>query len=240
LQREIVNRKYVNDMLLNCTRRLAIAIVASVVAAAPAVYGNPPKDILLVPPLDLPELARQSGDAMLLYRTHSGRTLLYIEESRGTSLAVFDVTDPVRIKGRGTVKLDATEPFDFVSALGKQEELIRFRQSRADAVLDLRKEKIPTIRAVPEPKSPGSITNPTDDEFTFTGQESQAQSAQTCEAGDISRVFDVSQVRENVTNCATGTTFLLADNGLFVIRRPTAERDQRERETTWFWQHTGG
>jgi hypothetical protein len=46
-------------------------------------------------------------------------------------------------------------------------------------------------------------------------------------------------VREEVTNAGTGTTFLLAENGLFLIRRPAVEQNQRRREQEWFWQHNG-
>jgi hypothetical protein len=49
----------------------------------------------------------------------------------------------------------------------------------------------------------------------------------------------VKQVREQVTNAGTGTTFLLTENGLFLIRRPAVESDKRRREQEWFWQHTG-
>jgi hypothetical protein len=47
-------------------------------------------------------------------------------------------------------------------------------------------------------------------------------------------------VLDTVTNSATGTTFLLTENGLFLIRRPAVERDKRLREQEWFWQHNGG
>jgi hypothetical protein len=189
-------KRNVGRKSLKCIRQIAIAIVASGVVAATAVHANPSNNVVLVPPTDLPELARQSGDAMLLHETSDDRTLLYIEQNRGARLAIFDVTDPVHIKGEGSVKLDATGPFDFVSPLGKQAELIRFRQGH--------------------------------------------EVVETANTRDFSRVFDVKQVREEVTNAGTGTTFLLTENGLFLIRRPAAEWDKRQREREWFWEHTGG
>jgi hypothetical protein len=77
---------------------------------------------------------RQPGEAMFLHDTVDGRTLLNIEQNQGARLATFDVTDPVHIKGDGSVQLDASGPFDFISPLGNQAELVRFRQ-RQDAVL---------------------------------------------------------------------------------------------------------
>jgi hypothetical protein len=182
-------------------------------------------------------LARQSGNAMLLHETSDGRTLLYIEQNRGARLATFDVTDPVHIKGEGFVQLDATGPFDFVSPLGKQAELIRFRQGHEDAVLDLRKERLPNLGAVQGLTLQGPITHLGNDGFTVTSQVPQMPTATT---QDLSRVFDVKQVREEVTNAGTGTTFLLTENGLFLIRRLAVESDKRRREREWFWEHTGG
>jgi hypothetical protein len=188
-------------------RRIAVAIVASGIVAATAVHADPSNLIVLVPPTELPELARQSGDAMFLHETSAGRTLLYIEQDQGARLATFDVTDPVHIKGEGSVQLDVGGPFDFVSPLGTQAELIRFRQDHEDAVLDLHKERVPQLKA---------------------------------RLGDDGYTDTVPALREEVTNSATGTTFLLTENGLFLIRRPAVERDMRLREQEWFWQHNGG
>src|ERR1700687_763656 len=106
-------KDYMIGKLSGCLRRVAIAIVTSGLVAAPAAYARASSNIILVPPTDLPELARQSGDAMLLYETIDDRTLLYIEQNQDARLAIFDVTDPVHIKGEGSVQLDASEPFDF-------------------------------------------------------------------------------------------------------------------------------
>jgi hypothetical protein len=230
-------KRNVGGKSLKRSRQIAIAIVASGVVAATAVHANPSNNIVLVPPTDLPELARQSGDAMLLHETSDGRTLLYIEQNRGARLATFDVTDPVHIKGEGSVQLDATVPFDFVSPLGKQAELIRFRQGHEDAVLDLRKERVPNLEAVQGLTLQAPITHLGNDGFTVASQVPQMPSAN---AQDLSRVFNVKQVREEVTNAGTGTTFLLTENGLFIIRRLAVEWDKMRREREWFWEHTGG
>jgi hypothetical protein len=239
-------KRNVGGKSLKSTRQIAIAIVASGVVAATAVHASPSNNIVLVPPTDLPELARQSGDAMLLHETSDGRTLLYIEQNRGARLATFDVTDPVHIKGEGSVQLDATGPFDFVSPLGKQAELIRFRQGHEGAVLDLRKERVPNLGAVQALTLQGPITHLGNDGFTVTSQVPKLPSGreyqvvETANTQDLSRVFDVKQVREEVTNAGTGTTFLLTENGLFLIRRLAVEWDKRRREREWFWEHTGG
>jgi hypothetical protein len=245
-QGEIAMQRNAGGKLSKSSRQVAIAIVASAVVAATAVSANPSNNTVLVPPTRLPELARQSGDAMLLHETSDGRTLLYIEQNLGALLATFDVTDPVYIKDEGSVQLDTAGPFDFVSPLGKQAELIRFRQGHEAAVLDLHKEKVPNLKVGQGLTLRGPITHLGNDGFTVTSQASQMQPAQehqvveTANAQDLRRAFDVKQVREEVTNASTGTTFLLTENGLFLIRRPAVESEKRRREQEWFWEHTGG
>ena len=56
---------------------------------------------------------------------------------------------------------------------------------------------------------------------------------------DLSRVFDVKKVREEVTNAGTGTTFLLTENGLFLVRRPAVEWDKSGAAREWLFVHIG-
>ena len=230
-------KQYVSTKFSKNSRRMALAVAVSAVMAATAVHANPSNNIVLVPPADLPELARQSGDAMLLRETTDGRTLLYIEQNRGSQLSTFDVTDPVHVKGTGSVRLEPSGPFDFLSPAGKQGELIRFRQGQ-EAVLDLHTGQSVTLQ--------GRVTRPGDDGFTVAGQATDVPSDRDHQVvgmtspQDLNRVVDVKQVREEVTNQATGTTFLLTQNGLYLVRRPAVERNKRERDQAWFFQHSGG
>jgi hypothetical protein len=223
-----------------------MAIMASGIVFVPTVHANPFNRIVLVPPTDLPELARQSGDAMLLNETSDGRTLLYIEQNQGARLATFDVTDPVHIKGEGSVQLDASGPFDFVSPLGEKAELIRFRQGHGDAVLDLHKESAPTLKPVQGLTLQGPITHLGNDGFTATSPATEMPSARNIQATEFastqefSHVFDVKQVREEAANARTGTSFLLTGSGLFLIRRPAVEWNNWQRQREWFFAHNGG
>jgi hypothetical protein len=227
------------------SRQIAAALLAGGVAAASGVHAGPLASIILVPPIELPEPARRSGDAMLLHETPDGRTLLYIEQDAGSRLATLDVTDPGHIKSEGTVQLAAPGPFDFVAPLGKQTELIRLRQGHEDAVLDLHREKVPNLKLVPGLSLQGPIERLGDEGFMVTSEVSESEPTRdyqvvaTADAADESRVLDVKQVRDEVTNAGTGTTFLLTDNGLYLIRRPAVESDKRRREQEWFWEHAG-
>jgi hypothetical protein len=52
----------------------------------------------------------------------------------------------------------------------------------------------------------------------------------TAASEDVNRVVDVKQVSEEIAKNDTGTTFLLAAGGLYVIRRPAAEMDKKLRD----------
>jgi hypothetical protein len=184
-------RENVHDSLSDRIRRAALMIVAGGIMAAPAVHADPFTNAVLVPPSDLPVLAQQSGEAMLLHETVDGRTLLYVEQQQGARLAVFDVTNPAHIKGENSVQLDASGPFDFVSPLGDQAELVRFRQSDEDAVLSFPRVKVPSLKKLQIQALPDQISRPVNTGFSVKGD--------------------------------TGTTFMLRENGLYVIRRPYLE-----------------
>jgi hypothetical protein len=52
----------------------------------------------------------------------------------------------------------------------------------------------------------------------------------TANSQALERVFDVAQVRAEISNNDTGTTFLLTQSGLYLIRRPAAESSAWLRE----------
>src|SRR5271163_31576 len=161
-------KEYAGDKLSKCLRRVAMTIAVSGLVTA-AVHANPSNNIVLVPPTDLPALARQSGEAMLLNETIGGRTLLYVEQNEGSRMAIFDVTDPGHIRGEGSVPLDAPGPFDFISPVGNQAELVRFRQGDGNGVLDLHKERAPSLKAAPGLTLKGPVTRLGNDGFTVSG-----------------------------------------------------------------------
>jgi hypothetical protein len=166
-------------------------------------------------------------------------TLLYIEQNLGGRLVILDVTDPAHVTGEGSVDLDARGPFDFVSELGDWQELVRFRHSQTDAVLDLRKAGAPALEAVQGLTSLGP-TMLLGDGFTVTSQTDPSaraprdyQVVDTADSKEPTLLSIVKQVREEITNAETGTTFLLASDGLYLIRRPFEELSKWLRETKY-------
>ena len=222
-------RRNAGEKLSSKTSRLALAIVLWGLSMA-SLYANPTNDIVLVPPTSLPTLARQRGEAMFLHDTGDGRVFLYVEQREGAQLAIFDVTDPAHVRGEGSVQLDAPGPFDFVADLGKRGQLVRFRGGQGDAVLDLR--RIPILKRVPGLESPNSTVLLANDGSRLAGQPAATvgQAAvrdykvfQSGESPSDDRVLEVRQVRQEMTNGDTGTTFLLAENGLYLVRRLALE-----------------
>jgi hypothetical protein len=204
-------RENLSGKLSKRLRRTAIAIAASGMAAT-IIHANPSNSTVLVPPADLPELARQGGEAMLLHETIDGRTLLYIEQNQGARLAALDVTDPPHVKGKGSVQLEASGAFDFMFPLGDRAELVRYREGQGDAVLDLR--EVPKLNKLE------------DLDYAAYGDRQAARDYQVVDSEvsrELSHVFDVKQVRQETTNAATGTTFVLTENGLYLIRQPRVE-----------------
>jgi hypothetical protein len=228
-------------------RRALVAFVATGTLAAPAAYSRISNNLVVVPPTDLPELARQTGEAMLLHETIDGRTHLYIEQNHGAQLAMFDVTDPGHVKGEGSVQVDAPGPFDFVSTLGDRAEVVRFREGKGSAVLDLHKANVPTLTKVQGLTLQGATVALGDDGFTITSPADSntrsvrdVQVVDTGSLGDLNHVFDVREVREELTKRDTGTTFLLTQSGLYVVRRPVVERENEFRERERMLRYAGG
>jgi hypothetical protein len=152
--------------------QLTLAAAAALIMTSHIAARNRSSKVILLRPTELPELARVTGQAMVLRATGDGRTFLYVEQNEGARLAIFDVTDLGKIKQEPAAQLDTPGSFDFVSSLGDHAELIRFRDGQGEAVLDLHKAKLPTIKFVPGLKFDGSTERLVGDAFTIANQAS--------------------------------------------------------------------
>jgi hypothetical protein len=218
-------------------RQLAVAAAACGAVTSPAAFAQPVSNLILVPPAELPEVVRQSGDAMLLQKRSDGSTLLYIEQNQGANIAVLDVSDPSRIRSDGAAHLDAPGPFDFVFSMGHDGELVRFRKDQGEAVLDLHKVKSPRLNRVQGLTFHGAIARLGEDGIIVTNQDDlpaqrtrDYQVVDTADVQSLGHVFDVKDVQEELTDSSTGATFLLTEKGLYLIRRPAVEMEKVSRE----------
>ena len=131
------------------------------------------------------------------------------------------------------MQVDAPGAFDFVSSLNDYAELVRFRNSQDEAVLDLHKVKVPTLKTVPGLKFQGSTERLGEDGLMVTEQPGAQSDASdpNYQVVDLSNplnpnpVGDVKNVLEKITNDETGTTFLLTPDGLYLVRRPAVEEE---------------
>ena len=218
--------------------QLTLTAVAALTLAGHAEARNyPSKKVIVVRPSNLPELARVTGQAMLLHATGDGRTHLYIEQNQGAQLAIFDVTDPANVIQEGSAQLNASGEFDFVSSLGDYAELVRFRNGQGEAVLNLHKVKVPTLNIIQGMGFQGSTERLGDDGFIVADQpKAQSDADPNYRVVDLSNplhpnpIADVKQVFEKITNDETGTTFLLTADGLYLIRRPAVEEEYEIHE----------
>jgi hypothetical protein len=223
----IKSRAHSDSRRSRSLRWTTLAIVATAAIAAQTVDAHVASRIVVVPPKDLPESVRQPGEAMFLHEEIDGKTLLYIEQKSGGQLAILDVTDPTHVTREGSVQLDAPGPFDFVSQLGDRKELVRFRQSQTETVKGL------TSGGATELLGRGgfTVTSRVHANADATAPASRDyQVVDTADSKEPTLVQTVRQVREETTNDETGTTFLLANDGLYLIRRPVQETAKWIRE----------
>ena len=229
--------------------QLTVAAVAAFTLTGPAEAKSHANRIIVERPAQLPELAQVPGQAMTLRATGDGRTILYIEQNQGARLAIFDVTDPAHIKQVGSAQVDAPGAFDFVSSLGDNAELVRFRNGQGEAILNMRKVKAPILNTIQGLDLQGSTQRLGDDGFIVAQSATQptrlsgVNDPTDYEVVDISNplhpntVADMKRVIEEITNDETGTTFVLTPDGLYLVRRPAVEEENFIHE--WQMSHPG-
>jgi len=201
----------------------------------PAEIRSKSQELIVVQPQDLPEGAQMPGNSLFLHSDSSGDTYLYIEQQQGAHLTIFDVTDPSKIKLAGSVALNVPGVFDFVRPLDGHAELVRFRDSKGVGLLDLHKAKAPTLRMISGLSESGSTQSLGETGFLMINEPYNYVRAtiRDYQVVDISSPSEpvllatVKEVRHEVVNSDTGTTFLLGSEGLTVVRRTSVENDYK-------------
>jgi hypothetical protein len=225
---------------MNTKGFLATIILAATTLTASAATRPRPKTIVVESPANLPLLAQNDADAMYLYETGDGRTLLYIEVQDGRAVNALDVTDPGNIKGISQTEIPAASAFDFVQPVGDQAVLIRYRDGSGIALLNLKHYRQPVLvesgafdknnlsetlgqtglllASSPEPHQPASRR------FAETGE---YQVVDTANAAQPLLLAMVSDVRQRLAKNDTGTLFVLNKDRVTVIRRPRMELEHQ-------------
>ena len=216
--------------------KIAKITVAAVFAATVSVQANArthSKSIVVESPADLPEMAQRSSEAMYLQETGSGRTLLYLEQDKGRTLGILDVTDPGTIRAIARVSIPATSPYDFVETLHDSAALIRYRDHSGFAVISFKKFKKPVLTEAPQFQHPADA-----EPLGHSGLLLVSRAISNTPAPDPQyEVIDISNpskptelatvpgVKQRLVRRETGTSFFLSNSGLTVVRRLSVEAD---------------
>jgi hypothetical protein len=220
--------------------RTVITVAASsfLVVQAPAEVHSKTNELIVVQPKDLPEQAQMTGNSFFLYSDNVGSTYLYVEQQQGARLTAFDVTDPSHITVVASTPITGPGAFDFVRPLGGHGELVRFRDNKSVAVLDLHKVKAPTLHTINGLAEAGGTETLGESGFLMVNEPYNYVRAtpRDYQVVDISSPSEpallatVALVKHKLVRDDTGTTFLLGSEGLTVIRRPRVEADYQSHE----------
>jgi hypothetical protein len=211
-----------------------VAAAAVLTSTAEAEIHSKSQELVVMEARDLPEQVQTPGNSFFLHSDNTGSTYLYVEQQRGARLSVFDVTNPAHIKLEVSTPMATEGAFDFVRPLGDQAELVYFRDSQKEAVLDLRKAQRPVFRVVSTATDLGQSETLGENGLLVTSQvhtyvPAIARDYQVIDiaASDPTQLVTVKDVKHRVTNDETGTTFLLGSNGLTVVRRLSVENNYK-------------
>jgi hypothetical protein len=179
--------------------------------------------LIVVSPNKMPAETHQPGIAMTLHLVDPQTLYLYVEEQDIRKLAVYDVTDPGKIKLKKITQLNAAGTYDFVQSAGPSLELIRYRQSGHLAVLDLSKPKEPILSEVDSvarwpyivPRKLANSPNLSGGSLTDYVVLASASSQP---------LWTIKGVLQEATDSGNDTTYLLGRDGLTEIRDIQAER----------------
>ncbi len=199
---------------------LVLSIVLTIgVSWAGASRRTPKTGTIIVSRAALPQQAEGPSQNLVLYSNKVGNAYLYLEQRNGARLTVLDVTEPDHIRLAAVVETGLSKPYIFVEPVGESVELIRFRDGSGDALLNLHKPKAPRITLV---YGDVALSAPTS---CLTSQSSQpeTQDVPITDTSVAEETIVVPHVIRQATREETGTTFLLNDRGLTVIRRLAAE-----------------
>jgi LVIVD repeat len=223
---------------------VAMAAIAGLLLTLPiqAQIKSHSGNLIVEQPADLPEMAQTPGQALFLYQGGDGETYLYVEQHNGGRLAIFDATDPAKIKAVAAVPVKAPGAFEFVRPLNDRTELVRFRDSGQLVELDLKEPKSPTLKTG-DPLGKGHTESlgqsglvMLNGHYRYVGAE-----AHDYHLVDVSNpagptpLATIKQVKHKLVNEETGTTYLLGSDGLTVIRRPRVEEDYKIEQIQEEW-----
>ena len=214
-----------------CSAALALTMVSNHANA----YVRPN---LVVQPL----ASTQGAQDLLLHADDNGSVFLYVEQQQGALLSVYDVTNPAHMTLVASVQTKAHGSYDFVSAIGNC-ELIAFRDGSGSAVIDLNHAKVPKLEMIEAQVgnatellgNSGYLSSGFVTAAPIASAATQPRMVQVMETAAAAHrlVSTVVDVTKQVRRRETGTTFLLGENGVTVVRQINTERAYEQELALW-------
>jgi hypothetical protein len=205
-------------LILGLTPRMAIGAKLS-----------PNPDIQIVPASALPVETQQPAQDVLLYSNRFYDAWLYLEQKHGSRLLVLDVSEPSKIRLVATVSTGLTKPFYLVPVPRKRYAIARFRDGSGEELLDLTLPRAPRLTAASMQFDKPCAT---ESSVTYPGVELRVSDSVAGEGQDVVIVqpgkaplliATVPHVTHRTFRSATGTLFLIGEQGLTVVRQHSAE-----------------
>lgn len=222
-----------NKQLDRSWKQVAIFLIGAVALFGSANAQQPHSNSVIVEqPESLPELARDTGIALDLNTdSGDGSAYLYVEQEDGRRLVVFNVSDPARLRVVRVIKLSAAGPFDFVKRVGGSSILIRYRNDQREALLDVHKAKAPELKTLSgtayfgrlEALAPSTYLAISDPVLGTSKAPRDYQVIDASNPADPAVLYTARTVIDSTTRDETGTTFLLGESGLTIVRNPEME-----------------
>jgi hypothetical protein len=204
-----------------------------------AVSKQRSNSIVIEAPGDLPEMAQRHSEGMYLHTNGTGQAFLYLEQDQGRTLAILDVSDPASIRESRRITVDAKSSYDFVQYMGKSLVLVRYRDGSGYAAINVGENKQPVLTVMTGLPDSSMIQNIDQHTVLFASTNSlgKATGNNQVEVVDFSNpsapvaLVTVHGLVQKLDRQDTGTVFLLGDNGLTVLRRPSLEEEYQLEST---------
>jgi hypothetical protein len=217
--------------------KILVAVVFAVTLMVQAQAKTQSKSVVVEFPSDLPEIAQRQSEAMYLYDTEHGQTLLYLEQNVGRTLAILDVTDPSHIRAVGQASVPARAPYDFVRDASDSAALVEYRDHSGFALVSFKKYKRPVLvdtrwqyPARAETLGTNSLLLISTPTASLLAPDPRYQVVDVSNPSKPATLATIDGVQERLERQDTGTVFLLARDGLTVVRRPHVEEEYEAHE----------
>jgi hypothetical protein len=214
------------------SRKILVAVVFAATVMVQAQAKTQSKSVVVESPSDLPEIAQRQSEAMYLYDTEHGQTLLYLEQNAGRTLGILDVRDPARIRAIRQVFVDARGRTISFGRPAIRQPSFEYRDHSGFAVIDFKKYKQPVLvetqwqyPARAETLGSNSLLLSSTPAPSVPAPDPQYQVVDVSSPRKSVTLGTIEGVQERLERQDTGTVFLLGSNGLTVVRRPHVEEE---------------